>query len=128
MTSNTHTYPTDNVCSILITEQNQNHHPDINSIIAQQMMNFIHNESKQETPYCNNNIVILEDKIDVLDIVEEEEPIIVNDLEKVTTSHHYDDLKKQNIQTLKLLAMSKGLSPDPSKLKKNELLKLLSKI
>ena len=50
------------------------------------------------------------------------EPLIINDLEKVTPPSHNDDLKKQNIQTLKLLVMSKGLSPDPSKLKKNELL------
>ena len=56
------------------------------------------------------------------------EPLIINDLEKVTPPSHNDDLKKQNIQTLKLLVMSKGLSPDPSKLKKNELLKLLMKI
>ena len=42
------------------------------------------------------------------------------------TSQNIDNYRKLNLQSLKTIAISKGLSPDPSKLKKKELLHLLA--
>lgn len=49
-----------------------------------------------------------------------------NDVDNDNTSQNIDDYRKLNLQSLKSIAISKGLSPDPSKLKKKELLHLLA--
>ena len=69
--------------------------------------------------------------VDVNVDVELKDEMSLVTLDKNTTfdkNLNLDDLKKLNLSSLKTLIISKGLSSDPSKLKKNEMLKMLSKI
>ena len=77
-----------------------------------------------------NSEEILEDpefieEIDpVLDVLQEQ-TISVEKIEEEKVENTMDDYKKMHVQNLKKLVLSKGLSEDPSKLKKAELLALL---
>ena len=53
---------------------------------------------------------------------------VENDLKEndLLSHNNIDDYRKLNVQSLKSIAISKGLSSDPSKLKKKELLHLLA--
>jgi hypothetical protein len=48
------------------------------------------------------------------------------DVDDIALDSNVDDYRKLNVQSLKSIAISKGLSVDPSKLKKKELLHLLA--
>lgn len=76
------------------------------------------NESNVETLGLNEADPVVVEKLEI------------KDLEKIDSepSHdeHTDDVyRKMTIQTLKALVITKGLCSDPSKMKKNELLKML---
>lgn len=78
---------------------------------------------------------LIETKIDDVTILDTEEPIIPDvaefdisneDVDDIVLDSNVDDYRKLNVQSLKSIAISKGLSADPSKMKKKELLNLLA--
>lgn len=60
------------------------------------------------------------------DIVDDHDTKCLTDGEIDNGLPNFDDYRKLNVQSLKSIAILKGLSPDPSKLKKKELLNLLA--
>lgn len=89
----------------------------------------------------NANLIVyathkpIEKKIDDITILDNEEPIIpdipefdvsIEDVDDIVLDSNMDDYRKLNVQSLKSIAISKGLSADPSKMKKKELLNLLA--
>lgn len=82
-----------------------------------------------------DNIDVIETKIDDVTILDTEESIIPDisevdvsneDIDDIVLDSNVDDYRKLNVQSLKSIAISKGLSADPSKMKKKELLHLLA--
>ena len=82
-----------------------------------------------------NANLIIETEIDDVTILDTEEPIIPDitesnlsneDVDDIVQDSNVDDYRKLNVQSLKSIAISKGLSADPSKMKKKELLHLLA--
>jgi hypothetical protein len=78
---------------------------------------------------------MIETKIDDVTILDTEESIIPDisevdvsneDIDDIVLDSNVDDYRKLNVQSLKSIAISKGLSADPSKMKKKELLHLLA--
>jgi hypothetical protein len=71
---------------------------------------------------------VIETKNDEVDIEIEIPEIDVSnyDGDDIVADSNFDDYRKLNVQSLKNIAISKGLSTDPSKLKKKELLHLLA--
>jgi cobalamin biosynthesis protein CobT len=84
---------------------------DLETILTENINNFI------EQIEMNT-----EDKVETM--VENIDELVEN-LDEVTESTESTDYKNMNLQTLKTLAVAKGLVTNASKLKKNELLKLL---
>ena len=89
----------------------------------------------------NANLIVyathkpIETKIDDVTILDTEEPIIPDitesnlsneDVDDIVQDSNVDDYRKLNVQSLKSIAISKGLSADPSKMNKKELLHLLA--
>lgn len=82
-----------------------------------------------------DNIDVIETKKDDVTILDTEESIIPDisevdvsneDIDDIVLDSNVDDYRKLNVQSLKSIAISKGLSADPSKMKKKELLHLLA--
>ena len=73
---------------------------------------------------------IKEKEVEIVEIVESEKlfdlkSINISNLEESGPNTELNDLRKQPISKLRSIVIEKGLSTDPSKLKKQELLKLL---
>ena len=94
-----------------------------------------------ETKLQNANLIVyatdkpIETNVDDVTILGNKELIIPeiseNDVsnedgDDLVVDSNIDDYRKLNVQSLKSIAISKGLSTDPSKLKKKELLHLLA--
>jgi hypothetical protein len=83
----------------------------------------------------DGDVDMIETKIDDVTILDTEESIIPDisevdvsneDIDDIVLDSNVDDYRKLNVQSLKSIAISKGLSADPSKMKKKELLHLLA--
>jgi hypothetical protein len=70
--------------------------------------------------------IVIGTKIDEVDIEIPEIDVSNYDGDDIVADNNFDDYRKLNVQSLKNIAISKGLSSDPSKLKKKELLHLLA--
>ena len=83
----------------------------------------------------DGDVGMIETRIDDVTIHDTEELIIPDisevdvsneDIDDIVLDSNVDDYRKLNVQSLKSIAISKGLSADPSKMKKKELLHLLA--
>lgn len=93
-------------------------------------------ENYEGTDYdSDGDVDMIETKIDDVTILDTEESIIPDisevdvsneDIDDIVLDSNVDDYRKLNVQSLKSIAISKGLSADPSKMKKKELLHLLA--
>jgi hypothetical protein len=101
-------------------------------ILLENTDNGMLSELPDEMNYMSDNEN--ESNVEILGLNDAEpfvvEKLEIKHLEKIYNepSHeeHSDDVyRKMNIQTLKALVITKGLCSDPSKMKKNELLKML---
>ena len=108
----------------------ENDDKSVKIIVLENADNGMLSELPDDTDYISDN-----EYNDETIGLNEADPVVVEKLEikhleKIDTeeSHdeHTDDVyRKMNIQTLKALVITKGLCSDPSKMKKNELLKML---
>jgi hypothetical protein len=82
--------------------------------ISIQSSEDIHEKEKENEPEFGESVKLFDLK-----------SINISSLEESTQNNEPNDLKKQPVSKLRSIAIEKGLSTDPSKLKKQELLKML---
>jgi hypothetical protein len=114
------------------SSDDENDDKSVKIILLENTDNGMLSELPDEMNYMSDNEN--ESNVEILGLNDAEpfvvEKLEIKHLEKIYNepSHeeHSDDVyRKMNIQTLKALVITKGLCSDPSKMKKNELLKML---
>ena len=78
----------------------------------------------------DDNVDILEETLEDFEVTKIDDVVhieddITSEIPSVSTNQRQSSYKKMNVQMLRTMAISKGLCSDPSKMKKQELLKML---
>ena len=78
----------------------------------------------------DDNVDILEETLEDFEVTKVDDVVhieddITSEIPSVSTNQRQSSYKKMNVQMLRTMAISKGLCSDPSKMKKQELLKML---
>ena len=78
----------------------------------------------------DDNVDILEETLEDFEVTKIDDVVhieddIASEIPSVSTNQRQSSYKKMNVQMLRTMAISKGLCSDPSKMKKQELLKML---
>ena len=78
----------------------------------------------------DDNVHILEDSMEDIEVTKMDEVLhieedVASEIPSISTNQKQSSYKKMNVQMLRMMVISKGLCSDPSKMKKQELLKML---